>query len=840
MQKFLRIFALAVIMTFAMSVFVHAAEEITQDTTLVAGKTYTDITVKGNITVTVPEEGVTFSSTQTSERDRICMIIESGDVTLKGGTIYHKNPSISSISLIQVNEGASLTIDDVVIKGKAKANTGIINANEKIYHTIVNKGSLTIKGEKAEISDIETPSGYANSAVISNYGKLVIDNVKIDNFKAARGGYAIIMHKGTDGESSTVINKASIHTPSTSATGSIYHIGGSLTIDDALIIGKINGNYDNNGLYKMGKIADPIGETVFCGVDGLTVSAKKDDILIANPSHEIKSKIGDVEYYAAYTNGQWQFLDMAKSEHRLFIDTKDLYLTDKNKSKGSVVATVICSKADNHKPTLTMNPQGIVNVSEPEIIVRDEKYRYTVTAIKPGKTNLTFTVNGNVQEVCTVHVAEDEVIKDEDKTLEAESTHSDLMLKGDSNGTIITVNGDVYITSNDGDSCITVESGSVTIQGSGRLIFKNDNKLGIKSLIKVKQGAALTMSGGVTLDGGNLPVLYGIDNMGYLIFNNCVVTNVNADIDSNVQNIDEDVDIVKEEGVIFNEGDSIDIRQAVIYGNTGNAIYNLKGNISMITALIAGTFDDSFKLSGNKNFLMGVVSLPAEGTAQITSKSSSGTPLVAEKVKNGETLIAHYNHTVKASMNGKEYNSIYTTGRWDFVDKTTAVVSYVKGSKSKVKNNSTIFGSSHIKENGNKNTAVNVDAESSSVSTAFIKEKSAGASGDVYVLCDVNVPANNVFIKKASKETTNNYTLGTAAVTDTDSSAIYIASAANAQTFKYRFTADGSKEQYGIIIDNLYADGAVAYMRECTEEQYTAATDYTVATAESDTAAVSL
>ena len=159
MQKFLRIFALAVIMTFAMSVFVHAAEEITQDTTLVAGKTYTDITVTGGsssdpITITIPEGGVTVASTKDNND---CIKITNGSYAeIVGGVIYHKNntPDYYTTSIINVGTNAHLKISNVTIKGVSQEtdstvsslNTSNVTKNEMISYTIKveNNGELTM------------------------------------------------------------------------------------------------------------------------------------------------------------------------------------------------------------------------------------------------------------------------------------------------------------------------------------------------------------------------------------------------------------------------------------------------------------------------------------------------------------------------------------------------------------------------------------------------------------------------------------------------------------------------------------------------------------------------
>ncbi len=847
MQKFLRIFALAVIMTFAMSVFVHAAEEITQDTTLVAGKTYTDITVTGGsssdpITITIPEGGVTVASTKDNND---CIKITNGSYAeIVGGVIYHKNntPDYYTTSIINVGTNAHLKISNVTIKGVSQEtdstvsslNTSNVTKNEMISYTIKveNNGELTL--DKAILEKQVSPSHYVFCSCIYSDGILNILDATIKNI-VTRGGYGIMM---MNDNCKTTIKKAVLYNCGTT----VYHAKGTLEIDDALMVGGFKGNYNNSGNFKVGTIANDVGATVKCKSDNIEVPVKKGDTLVANPAHDLITTIDDKEYCDVFTNNQWYFLNKEEQHHYLKLDTNEMYLDNVNKRTGSVVATVICADGGHsHEPKITAEPNGILEITGPIKTRGADKYRFTVDALNAPKSadvTLTVSVNdGTVKEECIVHVTKDETITNTNKTLNDGETHSNIIIDNTtSNNLIITVNGNVNIASTNDDAYITVKRGNATITGNGKLIFQNAEGLDVTSLIKVESGASLTLDGGVTIDGSDKPVLYGINNKGDLSLKNCTITNIQADTD------------IEEDGIIYNNGTGVTINGAVIYGNTGYTIYDCEGKKAtyLQSGLVAGKFTDDFKPD---NFLIGTVSLPsANATAKITSKSpQSDTPYVAEKVKNGEMLIAHKDHTVTAEISGNVYKSIYssTAKKWDFAEATKPVVSFVKGKNATTASYATSdFSNSHTRTNGTTTVQKDItkDASSSSVSTAFIKD--TAASGDTaYILCDVVIPSNsNVYIRNAAPIDNYHNTgfyLNNIAVRD-DSGKIYRSSSTSEKTFKYKFTADGSKEQYGIIIDNLYADGAVAYMRECTEEQYTAATDYTVATAESDTAAVSL
>lgn len=847
MQKFLRIFALAVIMTFAMSVFVHAAEEITQDTTLVAGKTYTDITVTGGsssdpITITIPEGGVTVASTKDNKD---CIKITNGSYAeIVGGVIYHKNstPDYYTTSIINVGTNAHLTISNATIKGVSEEtdskvsslNTSNVTKNEMISYTIKveSDGELTL--DKAILEKQVSPSHYVFCSCIYSDGTLNILDATIRN-TVTRGGYGIMM---MNDNCKTTIKKAVLYSCGTT----VYHAKGSLEIDDALMVGGFKGNYNNSGNFKIGTIATDVGTTVECKSDGIKVPVKKGDTLVANPAHNLITTIDGKEYCDVFTNNQWYFLNKEEQHHFLKLDTKEMYLDNINKRTGSVVATVICADDNHpHTPEITAEPSDILEITGPIKTSGADKYRFNIDALNaPRSADVTLTVSvneGAVTEKCIVHVTRDETITNTNKTLNNGETHSSIIIDNTtSNNLTITVNGNVNIESTNDDAYITVKRGSATITGNGKLIFQDAEGLDVTSLIKVESGASLTLDGGIVIDGSDKPVLYGINNKGNLNLYNCTITNVQADTD------------IEEDGIIYNNGTGVTINGAVIYGNTGYVVYDCEGKKATFLqgGLLAGEFTDNFKPD---NFLIGTVSLPsADATAKIKSvPSAAGSTTYEVNAKDGDMLASHKNRTATAEIGGTSYKGIYsaTTKRWDFAEATKPVVSFVKGKNAKKVTYSTSdFSNSHTRTNGTTTvqTDITKDASSSSVSTAFIKD--TAASGDTaYILCDVVIPSNsNVYIRNAAPIDNYHNTgfyLNNIAVRD-DSGKIYRSSSTSEKTFKYKFTADGSKEQYGIIIDNLYADGAVAYMRECTEEQYTAATDYTVATAESDTAAVSL
>lgn len=839
MQKFLRIFALAVIMTFAMSVFVHA-EEIIKDTTLEAGETYTDITVTGGsssdpITITIPEGGITVASTKDNND---CIKITNGSYAkIVGGVIYHKNSTFDyyTTSIINVGTNAHLTISNATIKGVSKdtdstvssLNTYNVSKNEMISYTIKveSDGELTL--DNAILEKQVSPSHYVFCSCIYSDGTLNILDATIKNI-VTRGGYGIMM---MNDNCKTTIKKAVLYNCGTT----VYHAKGTLEIDDALMVGGFKGNYNNSGNFKVGTIANDVGATVKCKRDNIEVPVKKGDTLVANPAHDLITTIDGTEYCDVFTNNQWYFLNKEEQQHNLKLDTKEMYLDNVNKRTGSIVATVICADdTHSHEPKITAEPSDILKITGPIQTGGADKYRFTVDALNAPKSadvTLTVSVNeGAVTEKCIVHVTRDETITNTNKTLNNGETHSNIIIDNTtSNNLTITVNGNVNIASTNDDAYITVKRGNATITGNGKLIFQNAEGLDVTSLIKVESGASLTLDGGVTIDGSDKPVLYGINNKGNLSLKNCTITNIQADTD------------IEEDGIIYNNGTGVTINGAVIYENTGYVVYDCEGKEATFlqSGLLAGKFTDDFKPD---NFLIGTVSLPsANATAKITSKSpQSDTPYVVEKVKNGEMLIAHKDHTVTAEISGNVYKSIYssTAKKWDFAEATKAVVSYIRGRKSRISNST--FVNSHIDSESNVKNDM-AKAETSSISTAFIKDTPVNAEETIYVVCDVVVPGSGaVYIKSDSNNSINEYTLGYVNVDDT-SSKIYTATRSSGEfTKKIKFKADGSKAQYGIIIDNLYSKNAVAYIREYTKEQYDAATDYTEATAESDTAAVSL
>ena len=849
MQKFLRIFALAVIMTFAMSVFVHA-EEIIKDTTLEAGETYTDITVKGGsssdpITITIPEGGVTVASTNDNND---CIKITNGSYAkivggVGGGVIYHNNSTSDyyTTSIINVGTKAHLTISNVTIKGVSKEtdskvsslNTSNVTKNEMISYTIKveSDGELTL--DNAILEKQVSPSHYVFCSCIYSDGTLNILDATIKNI-VTRGGYGIMM---MNDNCKTTIKKAVLYNCGTT----VYHAKGTLEIDDALMVGGFKGSYNNSGSFKVGTIANDVGATVKCKSDNIEVPVKKGDTLVANPAHDLVTTIDGKEYCDVFTNNQWYFLNKEEQHHYLRLDTNEMYLDNINKRTGSVVATVICADdTHSHTPEITAEPSGILEITGPIQTDGADKYKFTINALNaPISTDVTLTVSvnkGATKETCIVHVTKDETITNTDKTLNNGETYSNIIIdKVPSNNITITVNGNVNIASTNDDAYITVKSGNATIKGSGRLIFQDAKGLDVTSLIKVESGASLTLDGGIVIDGSDKPVLYGINNKGDLSLRNCTITNVQADTD------------IEEDGIIYNNGTGVTINGAVIYGNTGYAVYDCEGKKATFLqgGLVAGKFTDDFKPG---NFLIGTVSLPSADAAKIKSASTTaGSTPYEVYAKDGDMLAAYNSHIVTAEIDGASYKGIYsaTTKRWDFAEATKPVVSFVKGKNAtKASFATSDFSNSHTRTNGTTTVQKDItkDASSSSVSTAFIKD--TAASGDTaYILCDVVIPSNsNVYIGNSSAMSNyhnSGFNLNSIAVNDT-SGKIYRSSSTSEKTFKYKFTADGSKEQYGIIIDNLYADGAVAYMRECTEEQYTAATDYTEAKAESDTAAVSL
>lgn len=254
-------------------------KNITTTTTLVAGQTYEDCSISGNITVTIPEEGIYAASSNSSD----CITITGGSVTITGGPIYHKDGHGNvSTAIIKVNQGASLTLNNAIIDGSEGPNSDI---SEPVQCGIHNEGNLYIQ----------------NGSIIRNI------NIDQDTVLETDGDAAVHNANSNTGTHSLQIDDSYIY----GNTG--YAVSGRITSysgDHLLVVGDLasDSNFDGS-VYSTGKIIGIIGNTVKYEGDSVEATAKIGDTLVAHTGATLVSEIDGAAYHGKYntTKKEWEF-----------------------------------------------------------------------------------------------------------------------------------------------------------------------------------------------------------------------------------------------------------------------------------------------------------------------------------------------------------------------------------------------------------------------------------------------------------------------------------------------------------------------------------------------------
>ncbi len=721
MKNFLKLILPTAALVFSMSVITSAEETIISSGTL-DKDSYSDIVITGSqdpnnpVEVEIPSEGIVVSNSSNSQYPA-CISVKSGYVTIKGGTIYHKNASTYSTSIIDVAKGANLKLDGVRVEGVSKENVSKplgdnIPITERSAYMINNAGSVELTG--GTVLDMHiSPSYMVMCSAINNKGKLVISDAVITNVKP-RGGSAIFqINNGAaseDENSSTVIKKAVMYNCITL----FRQTGGKFEINGGLMTGSSTAT--NTGVCKTGPIEGPVGDTVYDKTSNISIPITDSKALLtAHPGNNIVTEVNGKQYMASYYSGKWYFLNVEENEHnhevKLDVSSLNLIVDE----EATITATVFCIENENHIGVVSewklSDDSGVVEI-------KGNGNTCNIKALKAGKATITATTAHSASPAtCTIYVKEKPEAHTENFVFENGKTYTDTVVDAGGKEITLTVNGNSYVDCSEyGGNCITVKSGTLNIKSeNGSITHKSETAA--NSIIKIEPGAAVSISG-VTIKGNESEkLLYGIENKGYLkLLDGSVLTNIFVN-----------KDLSEYDGIVFNEGD-FTLNGGIIYGNSGYAIYNMEDSKSLIQGgLVAGEFKETFKFDGADNFLLGVVSIPTSDVVTVESRSTTeGSTTYKVELKDGEKLLSHKNRIVTAYIDNKQYPGNYAegTGRWDFIDRTAPVVSYVKGDKLSVYNSE--FYTSHIKDADGVKTTDTAVGTTHSICTAFISDKQSG------------------------------------------------------------------------------------------------------------------
>ncbi len=864
MRKLLRLSLLTAVLTLVMSAAVWA-EEINENTTLNEGGSYTDMVIKGSgdITITVPANGVSVNSSSTSAlANGSCITIESGNVTIEGAgenAAIKYDGTKSCGALIRVNNGASLTLKNIIIDGN-NPNNG--NSNGKYYYGIDNKGTLTIT-DGTVVKSFTTVSYSKFGSGVYNEGTFNMTGGEICNNAFTLGG-GVYVHNGTAN-----ISGGTIHD---NTNYSIYHDGGTVTITGGLIVGNTAGKYDVSGVYKSGLINVP-GTAPFVIEDrdqpGVSVTAKKGDYFVANPAHNLVATIEDLEHTAIYYQNEWHFFNAehddpsAEHRHELIIEETEVNMfLDEEKV---IFAKVICDSGNYEvKSSMSNADSNIIDVTK----TQEKDSDTTVFTLKPkkvGTAKILFTSgDGQSKKEITVNVSDPNVIKgypDSDKpTMSSDKKYVNTTIKNLSsvqdttgyNPLVVTVADNIKIGSTEGSNCITIEKGSVKLTGGGTITHENDGNFSSRALIKVKSGALLVLEN-ITIDGGWIKgteatkdlLYYGIDiekGATVIIKSGTVIKGIDVNAE------------IEDDAILYNNG-NLTINGGAIYDNDNHSyvIYNNGGTVTVNGGITVGNIPSEQISSIGGKGQWGVLGIKPDGT--LTAKYDNDQTLEID-VSTGDYIMMGSKGTLSSTNSGIEarYNSVVHS--WDFIDAINAEVSYVQGENSVVTGNPFRQGSHYteIGEGGTVNTITteNTD-EKHSVSTGFytqVDDVSKFSDGKAYVVFDILFPrGKTLYFDSTKKVGFNNYfhdkgfDLMGNPVTDEGKNLTTAINAMETQERKGKYIVDadsaGNDTLFGVILEGVYAPDAIAYITVCTQEQYESAENYTEIT-DSDTAQTAL
>ncbi len=829
MRKFLRLSLLTAALTLVMSAAVWAAD-ITEDTTLAADKTYSSLEISGDVEITVPSGEVKANSESISALTGgiPAITIKSGRVKITGtdetsAIVYDGTKTCSYF--IQVDEGAELTLENVIIDGKnADRSSG------KFFAGIENNGTLNVN-DGAVIQNLSMVSYGRGGGGIENKGTVYMTGGEIkNNYFTGGGGLSQIM--GNAFISGGIIHDCGDY--------SVYHSGGTIELSGGLIEGQTRGQYNNTGTFRSGNIVTETGGTVVDGTNNISVNAKMGEYLVANPDHDIYTMIGDKKYIGSYFSGEWHFILPTTDNHEIKLSTNNINISTNN-TVAEISATIICDNPEHNKVTWGFADNQPTDVVDLKQVVGSPNV-CEITAKKKGTTQI-LAIGANdhqtKSEVCTITVHDARTITTNNFNFD-DLPYTDLVINASGGNLEVTIPS-VGITvrntnthkSNSADG-ITVKNGTVTIKGGPIYYSPISSDIATNSIIKVENGATLNLQS--TVYGKNKSnqkntVLYGIDNEGTL--------NINSG--GEVTQVKADKEIITD--AIVNNSGTLTIDGGRIYGNEdGYAIHNVgSGTANVKSGAVVGTFyclgmpdiEGHFDVVDESVCKAGIVYGDDVTSVTIGGNTYNVTP--------GETGVIADPYDI---FNNNRHTGVHSTGRWDFEDKTVnADVSYVKG---KTAGGSGIFASSHIDEANADRVDNETVADKFSVSTGFsasvtpVNSNIDGApETDEYILVDISFPKNDGFIKSKTGQTSPKNsdgasisTNGSAFDDEVNGETLYKlgnVDTTGKYTLKRKFIAPKNIENdnlFGIIVSDIYSPNATAYIRACTRAQYEAANDY--------------
>ncbi len=859
MKKILSLFFITAIISLFMCAAVQAdtISSINSDTTLKDGDVLSECTIQGSsdssnpVKVTLPESGTVNT---TSAKGKDCITIE-GNVEIKGsdaGTLTHHNETGvgSSNSIIYIGEGATLTISDATIKGNTTGN--VSSSADNVYFGILCENGGTLKINNTTITGIYTSTtGFVfSSAVYINNGNLDMDHANITESNSRGGGAAVFV---TGAESKATVNYTTIYNNQCNA---INLTSGSLSIDNSLMTGAVKGDF--KGLLSSGYIAsyslnnNYLGDKIEDKTTGLSVDAPKTTPynLSAVRSHTIitTAKNGEECTGIFNDNGQWYFSPTGH-KHTIVLtpDNLMLSLADGGSNSETVEAQITCPEHKNVKTWRykSGSSKNVVNFD----IDPDNINAIKVTANQVGTTTIEAVTEDDITAQCTVTVTDDRLIITRSTTLEGGQTYKEIVIEPENTNSVLNVvipSQGITVKSDAGEDCITVKSGNVQLLG-GAIYHMNSGEASSDNIININSGATLTLTNigiygtsrekaDADMDHKNVTkaetVNNGIYNSGTLFMQtNVNITRIHADHDQD------------NDGVIYNAGQLTMMDGVFIHDNYScYAIYPESDSSTQTVngGVIVGVLPEGIKFGGDGKDGVGIIdgtvgdtlTIAKNGFVQRTVKMNK--EMYANKQ---ESLVTPLKNTVttevKTDTGSNIYIGIHAGNLWHFTDSVKSEASYVK-MKDAPANVSGTFKDSHINKNGKTTSYPNNLGDKYSISTAFKYGKDVSHDSDVYVLCDVIIPQNSAsYIKSSEKQSVyKNAFKVTRDTTLSDSEgAVYAVTNANEYTLKvkYKVPAGSGNQDNGLIVDNLYAPNAIAYIRTCDQANYDAATDYEVA-----------
>ena len=370
-KKFLALF-LALALTLSVgSVFAYDDGVVfDHDTTWADGERLFEATVTGTTTITV--DGTV------NVEDKITI---TGDVTINGGTL--KRTSIAG-ALLRVDEGATLTLNDVTIDG----DNIEISAGAAIYvvgGTAVMNGGAIINHKKTRGSD--------GAAVYMSGGKFTLNGGTIKNCDTTSYGGAVYMSGDSEFDfKSGLIENCKTISDETGYGGGAFYVrnatlkmsGGTIKDCSSHVGGAIYNSSYGTTIITGGEIKDntsPLGGAIFhsCkqGEDALLQIGGDADIDVGNDIYLMNGSRGEkcIEIVSAISH--------------------PLMLTVDNAGEGRVIATAA------EGVTLTDNDMATLRISNPDysLALSDNKIALTEKTEESKETIfLGFSANGGEGE----------------------------------------------------------------------------------------------------------------------------------------------------------------------------------------------------------------------------------------------------------------------------------------------------------------------------------------------------------------------------------------------------------------------------------------------------------